>query len=76
MVLEYCQAGSVYTLLEQPVNNFGFQEKEFLVFLFDISESRYLLCLNIEQCNSNNSVISVTFRNFPKKSPRGPDCEQ
>ncbi|XP_052782230.1 serine/threonine-protein kinase TBK1-like isoform X2 [Mya arenaria] len=48
MILEYCQAGSVYSLLEQPTNSFGFQEKEFLTFLRDITEGvSYLNSLKI-----------------------------
>lgn len=38
LVMPYCQCGSVYTLLEQPQNGLGFEEKEFLRFLNDISK--------------------------------------
>ncbi|XP_060601896.1 serine/threonine-protein kinase TBK1-like [Ruditapes philippinarum] len=43
IVMPYCQCGSVYNLLEQPQNGFGFQEKEFLTFLKDITSGlKYL----------------------------------
>ncbi|XP_053378438.1 serine/threonine-protein kinase TBK1-like isoform X2 [Mercenaria mercenaria] len=43
IVMPYCQCGSVYNLLEQPQNGFGFQETEFLIFLKDITSGlKYL----------------------------------
>jgi len=35
--MEYCAGGSVYKMLEDPVNMYGLLEDEFLVFLRDIS---------------------------------------
>jgi len=39
--MEYCAGGSVYKMLEDPVNMYGLLEDEFLVFLRDISTSSY-----------------------------------
>jgi len=38
LVLEYCQSGSVYSMLENPAYGFGFPEQELLIFLKDISK--------------------------------------
>lgn len=46
--MEYCAGGSVYKMLEDPVNMYGLLEDEFLVFLRDISTSCVLLyCLSL-----------------------------
>ncbi|WAR31767.1 ANPRA-like protein [Mya arenaria] len=48
LILEYCQGGSVKSLLEHPANSLGFEEDEFLNFLRDITEGlRYLKSLKI-----------------------------
>jgi len=39
--MEYCAGGSVYKMLEDPVNLYGLLEDEFLVFLRDISTSPF-----------------------------------
>ena len=36
MVMELCQGGSLYSLLEEPENHFGVPEDEFLTILKDI----------------------------------------
>ena len=35
--MEYCAGGSVYKMLEDPINMYGLLEDEFLIFLRDIS---------------------------------------
>jgi len=45
LVMEYCAGGSVYKMLEDPINLYGLLEDEFLIFLHDISMSSLLMAL-------------------------------
>lgn len=38
MIMELCEAGSLYSTLDKPENSFGLSENEFLLVLRDISE--------------------------------------
>ena len=38
IVMEYCNGGSLYSILEKPANAYGLPETEFLLFLKHIGE--------------------------------------
>ena len=40
--MEYCNGGSLYSILDQPTNAYGLEEEEFLLFLRHICEYRYI----------------------------------
>jgi len=37
--MEYCNGGSLYSILDEPINAFGLEESEFMLFLEHICES-------------------------------------
>ena len=39
IIMELCQGGSLYSLLEEPENSYGVSEDEFLTILKDIGTS-------------------------------------
>jgi len=38
LIMELCTGGSLFKILEEPENAFGFDEEEFVIFLRDISK--------------------------------------
>jgi hypothetical protein len=36
--MEYCQGGSLHSMLEKPENAFGFEERNFKQVVFDIGK--------------------------------------
>jgi len=57
--MEYCGGGSVYKMLEDPVNMYGLLEDEFLVFLRDISTSSSDA---IYGCHISRDIIVISPR--------------
>ena len=54
--MEYCNGGSLSSIIEQPENIYGLQQSEFLLVLRHISNFK----LNIKQqkINKNNHLIN------------------
>lgn len=42
IVMEYCNGGSLYSILEKPINAYGLEETEFLLFLKHIC--KFIVC--------------------------------
>ena len=40
--MEYCNGGSLYSILDQPTNAYGLEEEEFILFLRHICEYCYI----------------------------------
>jgi len=36
--MELCTGGSLLTLLDEPANSYGFEEKEFFTVLYDVGK--------------------------------------
>ena len=49
IIMELCAGGSLFSILEQPENTFGFVEEEFIVFFNDISKDSFVVVVKLLQ---------------------------
>lgn len=57
IIMELCDAGSLFTMLDDPENMYGLDENDFKIVLRDISKNAFSLCVCFERQFVRNKSV-------------------